>query len=476
VREEGDGCRDHEPEYAEWSQVASSNDGRTAIDDDSDACRLQWGKPGTVAWKDDLDLGTELVKMMRHVSKDDVGTVAIGGFRRHDHARSAGTAHLRAEHRLAAVHVSGSATAARRVAIFDAYPYLRGGTHVGAEEVARIGRETGRWNAVLVLPDEGAAAEWLRERGTEVRVTRLPASLMRFAKSWRRHLLSSLAGLPVGWWRLSRAFRDFDIVHSHDVRGLILAGPAALLARRRLVVHIYDSKLTGKAWRWFARGPLRWSRLPVVVPSRLSASICAGEWAAHLVELPNSVEVYGRAPEAPEPTVVTLARVHPNKGLEYLVDAAELLANRGVEAKLLIAGAAAPGFESLAEDLASRASRIGRVTFLGDVDDVHGLLAGAWVYAHPSVFDNLPLAMVEAAACGLPIVATRVGGCADIVEDGVNGYLVPARNPAAFADALETLLGSAETREKFGLAGVERINKRFSRDRYTTVLGELYCA
>ena len=58
----------------------------------------------------------------------------------------------------------------------------------------------------------------------------------------------------------------------------------------------------------------------------------------------------------------------------------------------------------------------------------------------------------------------------------MTGYLVPSRNPAALADALQELLTSAELREKFGLAGVERIKERFSRERYTAVLGELYRA
>lgn len=364
---------------------------------------------------------------------------------------------------------------APRVALFDGYPYQRGGAHLTADAIARTGRQTGRWHATVILPDDGDAATWLRGRGTEVVIAALPRPLLRFAKSWRTQIPLVLVALPVAWWRLARAFRKFDVVHAHDLRGLALAVPAAWLSRRRVVLHLHDSNLTGRAWRAVARGPLRWSRIPIVVPSRRASVGWAGARAAALIELPHPIGVQAPAPESSDPTVVTLARLHPHKGLHHLVEAASLLAEQGVPATFVIAGAVAPGYERHAADLARDAQATGRVRLVGEVADPLEVLRGAWVYVQPSEYEAFGLGALEAAACGLPVVASDVGGLPDIVEPGVTGLLVPVGDTAALADAIAALLGSAQTRAAMGRAAVERVRERFGEEHFIAALTALYC-
>ena len=87
-------------------------------------------------------------------------------------------------------------------------------------------------------------------------------------------------------------------------------------------------------------------------------------------------------------------------------------------------------------------------------------LAQADVFCLPSYRDGVPNALLEAAACGLPIVTTDVPGCRDVVTHGLNGLLVPVRNAPVLATALETLLSDSRLRDQMGVAGREiAVNK-----------------
>ena len=92
-------------------------------------------------------------------------------------------------------------------------------------------------------------------------------------------------------------------------------------------------------------------------------------------------------------------------------------------------------------------------------------LARADIFCLPSYREGVPNALLEACACGLPIVTTNVPGCRDVVTDGLNGLLVPVRNAVALADALETLISNSDLRHKMGMAGREIAINQFSLTR-----------
>ena len=116
-----------------------------------------------------------------------------------------------------------------------------------------------------------------------------------------------------------------------------------------------------------------------------------------------------------------------------------------------------------------------QVTFLGQVphNEIPTLFQEAQVFVIPSIEDEngdtegLGLVTLEAAACGLPVVGSRVGGIPDVIEDGVNGFLVNQKNANELADRLEQLLNDEELRNKLGAAGKELLQGRFSRKSIT---------
>jgi glycosyltransferase involved in cell wall biosynthesis len=98
----------------------------------------------------------------------------------------------------------------------------------------------------------------------------------------------------------------------------------------------------------------------------------------------------------------------------------------------------------------------GRVHLLGQRDDVRELLAGADLFVLGSAHEGLPVAIMEAMAAGLPIVATDVGGVAEAVPTGVCGLVVPPRSPDALAEAIVTLARNPELRQRMSLSARER--------------------
>ena len=96
------------------------------------------------------------------------------------------------------------------------------------------------------------------------------------------------------------------------------------------------------------------------------------------------------------------------------------------------------------------------------------------VLLHASLSEGLPNVVLEAMACALPVVATDVGGTREAVRDGVEGYLVPPRDPKAAAAALRALWGDLELRERMGAAGRARVEAEFTIERMTDEWVELY--
>ncbi len=360
-----------------------------------------------------------------------------------------------------------------RVALFDPYSQAVGGAHAVWREIALAGQESGEWDATVVLPGEGPAAAWLRTQCVTVRVVPAPASLLAFGRSWKRRPWALLAALPRFWWGLRRELSGFDVVHLSDLRGLLLAGPCLLLSRTRRIVHIHGGDAGGLVWRVLAAALLR-GGATVMVPSRAGAEAWSGRAGARLTELPNPVPELEHRVEGAAPLVVCIARLHPQKGVDVLLDALELLAARGQQPRTLVVGPDSPGLESLARDLRARSGRLPEVELIGQVPDASAHLAAAWVYVQPSREESFGLAALEASAVGLPVIASRVGGLRDVVVDGVTGILVGVEQPRELADALEHLLDSPADRDRLGAAGRERARTHFSRRQFTERLAAVY--
>jgi glycosyltransferase involved in cell wall biosynthesis len=179
--------------------------------------------------------------------------------------------------------------------------------------------------------------------------------------------------------------------------------------------------------------------------------------------------------EAASHLIITTANVRRIKGLDVLLRAAAIVQREFPRAAFLIAGGILePEYFRELEDLMRSLALSDTVKFLGARNDVMPLLAASDVFCLPSRSEGFSNALVEAMACGLPCVATRVGGNAEALADGESGFIVDADAPEPLAERLLTLLRDPELRRRMGQCGRETVERRFSAHSMITQLTGVY--
>ena len=166
--------------------------------------------------------------------------------------------------------------------------------------------------------------------------------------------------------------------------------------------------------------------------------------------------------------VLTVARLDEQKGHRYLLEAAVAVP----EAVFVLVG---DGIERSA--LETQAHELGvasRIRFLGERHDIARLLASADVFVLPSLYEGLPVTVLEAMAAGTPIVATALGGTSEAVVNGATGILVPPANPAALSAAIRRVLLERDLAARFSAAGRARVATRFSRSAMISAVETVY--
>ncbi len=201
----------------------------------------------------------------------------------------------------------------------------------------------------------------------------------------------------------------------------------------------------------------------IVVKHRGEAALAAEVLGAPVHVVENGVEL-GAPRDAParSPLVIgTAARIHPHKKLDELIRALRLASPRLPPHVLRIAGGVETGWDAHLADLRRLAEGL-PIEWIGELPDARPFLRDLDVFALIAEPSGCPNASLEAMAEGLPVVATRVGGMSDQIEDRVSGRLVPPADAGALADALVDLCADPALRARLGRAGRARVEARFS--------------
>jgi glycosyltransferase involved in cell wall biosynthesis len=342
---------------------------------------------------------------------------------------------------------------------FDATPLL--GVRTG------VGTAVGWWlDELAPRPDLRLTAYGLTLKGFR----RLPSQLPAGVRSGKVPLPAgallrawAVADVPaVEWWAgrvdvvhgtnfvvppARRAARVVTVWDLTCVRYPELCTPAALrypaLIARAVAggatVHVTSRTVADEVAETFQVSP---DRLVVVPPG-----VAPGSRGS--VHSPGS-ELAGEAP----PYVLALGTVEPRKDLPSLVRAFDLMAGDHPDLQLRIAGPAGWGEEALRAVIDAARHR-DRIVRLGWVPDPAALLAGAAVFAFPSVYEGFGFPPLEAMAAGVPVVATAAGAIPEVVGDAA--LLVPVGDPAALAAALDRALVDGAERERLVAAGDQRV-------------------
>jgi glycosyltransferase involved in cell wall biosynthesis len=161
--------------------------------------------------------------------------------------------------------------------------------------------------------------------------------------------------------------------------------------------------------------------------------------------------------------VGAVGRLVWEKGYGELFAAVEQLRRRSPEVTVLIAGPSEPGKADGIGPAALAAAESSGVRFLGHRSDVEDIYAACDMYVLASYREGFPRSAMEAAAMGLPVVATDIRGCRQVVEHGVTGLLVPPRDAAALTDAVAQLAGEPALRTSMGRAAVSKAQRDFDQ-------------
>lgn len=163
------------------------------------------------------------------------------------------------------------------------------------------------------------------------------------------------------------------------------------------------------------------------------------------------------------PVVMLPARILWDKGVGEFVEAARIIRQQDTLARFVLVGDPDPGNPaSVPAPTLEAWVREGIIESWGHRRDMPDVLSSAAVVVLPSYREGLPKALLEAAACGKPVVATDVPGCREIVRHNVNGMLVPVRNTTALAEAIRLLLQAPQLRQRFGRAGRLIVEREFA--------------
>ncbi len=162
------------------------------------------------------------------------------------------------------------------------------------------------------------------------------------------------------------------------------------------------------------------------------------------------------------------------KGVHVLLEAFKQLNDAGVAAHLAIIGDG-PDREKLTK-LARDTGRADSIRFCGETADIRPYLQQATLFVLPSFSEGLSNVLLEAMACGLPVVATRVGGTVDLVQDGVNGILVEPDNAGQLYQAMKKILQDKDLAKALGVQARKTAVEKFSLESVTEQYVSLYQA
>jgi len=306
-------------------------------------------------------------------------------------------------------------------------------------------------------------------------------------------LLGAPALWPAAWvhrlWKGLRRER-FDLIHSH----LFGANLAARLAGHAAGVPVILNSHHGTD-AWIGAWPRLLERTTSSLVDRIITCSEAvrryaleelGLPAERLVVVPNGIRFQrfvlpGRRDSvraalglAPDQLVVgTVGRLdEPKKGMAILVDALERVAARIPNVVCLVVGDGTG--RRLLEEKVRRKNLEPHVRFLGERRDIPELLQALDLYVQPSLWEGFGLSALEAMASGLPVIASRVGGLPEVVEEGKTGDLVPPGDAQLLADRMTALLCAGERRDRYGREGRRRAQDHFPLDKMVRGWTDLY--
>ncbi|MEP6890769.1 MAG: glycosyltransferase [Nitrospirota bacterium] len=293
------------------------------------------------------------------------------------------------------------------------------------------------------------------------------------------------------FFELIRMFKESDVqlVHTHKYKDTILAAPAARLCGITHVVRTVHGlrepfegmqALKMSLYESIERSVHRHCVEAVIgVSSQIERKYQAGSDVSRVTCIRNGIDLEGKPVrtdrwrtrkdlnvDSETCLIGTVGRLTPVKGILYLLQATRMLLHQGASVKVLVVGDG-----GIRKDLETQTRALGiseNVVFLGHREDTEELLQALDIFVLPSLSEGIPMALLEAMAASRAVVASRVGGIPEIVEDGIEGFLVEPMDVNGLAERCQRLIESPDVARKMG----DQARKRVERDFSATAMAE----
>lgn len=296
-------------------------------------------------------------------------------------------------------------------------------------------------------------------------------------------------------WRLARLFEEhrIQVIHMHTSHSVMLAGlaarwagvPVRVMSRRVDFTRFHPSATT--SGNPFRRFKYRWNTDRIIAISKgvHNALVQDGIDPARVVVIYDACPLDLFDPTLPSepfrregglgpdmPVIGNVAHFADHKGHRYLVEAAQQVIQREPRARFVLVGDG--DLRAVIEEQVKALGLDASVIFTGFRADIPQVLAAFDLFVLSSHMEGMGSVLLEAMAMGRPIVATRVGGIPELIEDGVEGLLVPPRDPKALAGAILSLLADPDKRLRMGLAGRRKVAQGFSVEQMVAKTEKVY--
>ena len=310
----------------------------------------------------------------------------------------------------------------------------------------------------------------------------------RHIRTIARGKLFGLTYMLSVFWFLFRRRNSYDIIHCHLLgfhsavavvfKWLFKKKTCSLVGATGPISEFIQIR-NGLWGDWLLKIITRSDRVITLCSQSYAEALQAGFSDFQIIQIPNGVDADYFKPAAIEKRadnrIIFIGRLDQWKGVDFLIRAFKILLAGAVPAHLDILGDG-PDREKLQQQAADLGLQ-DVLTFHGAVHGVAPYLQHASLFVLPSLSEGMPNVVLEAMACGLPVIATRVGGIVDIIDNEKNGSLVDAQRPDQLYEAMKQLLTDKELAQRLGRAARKTIEERFSLpvivNRYSTLYQEL---
>ncbi|MCK4261031.1 MAG: glycosyltransferase [Halanaerobiales bacterium] len=348
-----------------------------------------------------------------------------------------------------------------------------GAERVLANIVTRLNKEKYEVE-VWCLVRGGKIAEELREKRIKVRVLNLstyhdPLNILKLTSLLRRekvNILHTSGYFASTFGRISGLLVKVPIVFAHPQSTYFY------YQKKHLLTENFLSRFTDKII-CCSEAVKNWAKDYERIRENKLITIYNGINLEEFKKVVNSKEVRKELSLTGKERIIgTVGRLEPVKNPDLLLRATSLVKKRFPNLKVLFVGKGSlrDSLEKLAEGLGLKEN----IIFAGEKKNVFPFLSLMEVFILCSNIEGLSLALIEAMSAGIPVIGTKVGGIPEIIENGINGILIPPDNPEAFAEAIIYLLNHPEEAKKMGERGKEICKNKFSSEMMVEKIEELY--